>query len=65
MSSQLECVSKMQRALVILFCLLLALPSGAQAKGFVFTDSTGKKLTLSDYKGKWVLINFWATWCPP
>lgn len=55
----------MQRALVILFCLLLAFPFGAQAKGFVFTDSTGKKLTLSDYKGKWVLINFWATWCPP
>lgn len=55
----------MQRAFVILFCLLLALPSATQAKGFVFTDSTGKKLTLSDYKGKWVLINFWATWCPP
>lgn len=55
----------MQRALASLFCLLLALPSGIQAKGFVFTDSTGKTLTLSDYRGKWVLINFWATWCPP
>jgi thiol-disulfide isomerase/thioredoxin len=56
----------MQRSLVILFCLLLPLASpGAQAKGFLFTDSTGKKLTLSDYRGKWVLINFWATWCPP
>jgi thiol-disulfide isomerase/thioredoxin len=49
----------------ILFCLLLSLSTSAQAKGFTFTDHTGKKLTLSDYKGKWVLINFWATWCPP
>ena len=56
----------MQRSLVILFCLLLPLASpGAQARGFIFTDSAGKKLTLSDYRGKWVLINFWATWCPP
>ncbi|WP_232297854.1 TlpA disulfide reductase family protein [Nitrosospira sp. NpAV] len=55
----------MQRTLIVIFCLLLSLPLGAEARGFVFTDSTGKKLTLSDYKGKWVLINFWATWCPP
>lgn len=55
----------MQRSLAILFCVLLALSPCVEAKGFVFTDSTGKKLTLSDYKGKWVLINFWATWCPP
>ena len=54
-----------QRALAVIFCLSLSLSSGAEARGFVFTDSTGKKLTLSDYKGKWVLINFWATWCPP
>ncbi len=26
---------------------------------------TGQKLNLSDLKGKIVLINFWATWCPP
>ena len=55
----------MRRVLAVLFCVLLSLSPGAQAKGFVFTDSTGKKLTLADYKGKWVLINFWATWCPP
>ncbi|MBN9123311.1 MAG: thioredoxin [Nitrosospira sp. 56-18] len=45
--------------------LLLLLSFGAQAQGFTFTDTSGKKLTLSAYKGKWVLINFWATWCPP
>ena len=39
--------------------------TGAQARGFTFMDTAGKKLTLSDFKGKWVLINFWATWCPP
>jgi thiol-disulfide isomerase/thioredoxin len=25
----------------------------------------GKVVNLSDYQGKWVLVNFWATWCPP
>lgn len=32
---------------------------------FVLKDTTGKKLQLSDYKGKWVIVNYWATWCPP
>ncbi len=44
---------------------MLLLPIGAQAGGFTFMDSNGKKLTLSDFKGRWVVINFWATWCPP
>src|SRR5687768_4192817 len=58
------CLEKMMRyCLAVLVCLSLS--SYAQAIGFTFTDHTGKKLTLSDYKGKWVLINFWATWCPP
>lgn len=26
---------------------------------------SGETLELSDYRGKWVFINFWATWCPP
>ncbi|MFA9423267.1 MAG: cytochrome c biogenesis protein CcdA [Sedimentibacter sp.] len=32
---------------------------------FVLTDQYGNTHTLSDYKGKVVFLNFWATWCPP
>jgi len=35
------------------------------APGFTLDDMDGKSHSLSDYRGKWVLINFWATWCPP
>ena len=36
-----------------------------QAPDFELTDSNGRKAKLSDYKGKVVLLNFWATWCGP
>lgn len=39
--------------------------SVATAEGFNFKDTKGKVHRLDDYKGKWVLVNFWATWCPP
>jgi thiol-disulfide isomerase/thioredoxin len=45
------------------FLALMAL--GAQAADFKVTDTQGKTHTLSGYKGKWVLVNYWATWCPP
>lgn len=45
------------------FLALMAL--GAQAADFKVTDTNGKTHTLSGYKGKWVLVNYWATWCPP
>ncbi len=35
------------------------------ANNFVLKDTAGNKQTLSDYKGKWVIVNYWATWCPP
>lgn len=35
------------------------------APDFAVTDNGGKEVRLSDYFGKPVLINFWATWCPP
>ncbi|MGC2854601.1 TlpA family protein disulfide reductase [Novispirillum sp. DQ9] len=33
--------------------------------GITFTDGAGKALTLKDFAGKTVVLNLWATWCPP
>jgi len=30
-----------------------------------FVDLSGKKVKVSDFRGKWVVVNYWATWCPP
>ncbi len=38
---------------------------GHDAPDFVLTDLQGKTLKLSDLRGKAVVLNFWATWCPP
>ena len=35
------------------------------APPFSLPDTNGKLVSLSDYKGKWVFVNFWATWCGP
>lgn len=32
---------------------------------FLLKDMAGVQHQLSQYKGKWVLVNYWATWCPP
>ena len=36
---------------------------GSIAPGFVLADYDGRAVRLSDYRGKTVLLNFWATWC--
>lgn len=38
---------------------------GSSAPEFTLQDLDGKQHRLSDYRGKVVLLNFWATWCPP
>ena len=38
---------------------------GKIAPGFTLKTPDGKTVSLSDYKGKAVLLNFWATWCAP
>ena len=35
------------------------------APGFSLPDLNGKPRTLESYRGQYVLLNFWATWCPP
>ncbi|HWE30139.1 MAG TPA: TlpA disulfide reductase family protein [Polyangia bacterium] len=42
-----------------------SLVAGAQASDFTLRDVDGKQVHLSDYGGKVVLIDFWATWCVP
>lgn len=56
---------KMAEAMTQLKKTLGALVLGAKFPDFEEKDLTGKPLSLSRYKGKVVLIDFWATWCPP
>jgi len=62
---------------LVTICLTLTACSSAQsaaplvtepsiiAPGFTLKTLDGKPLSLADYRGKWVLVNFWATWCVP
>jgi thiol-disulfide isomerase/thioredoxin len=50
---------------ILLAALAAFAPLAAGAEAFTLTDAAGKTHRLSDYRGKWVIVNFWATWCPP
>jgi thiol-disulfide isomerase/thioredoxin len=55
-------------ALFGLFFTLLLLNNPLHAAGavdFTLPDIDGKQQKLSDFRGKWVVVNYWATWCPP
>jgi thiol-disulfide isomerase/thioredoxin len=54
-------------AMGILFWLLpmVALGQASKPPPLQLRDINGRQFRLSDYKGKIILINFWATWCPP
>ncbi len=43
----------------------LPLEKGKPAPDFVLKDMDGQTTRLSDFRGRLVFLNFWATWCPP
>jgi len=50
---------------IAMVAALSAAPPAVAAEDFTLTDASGKSHRLADYRGKWVIVNFWATWCPP
>ena len=52
-------------ALCIVLVSQLAFAETGVSVNFALKDIAGIKHQLSNYKGKWVLVNYWATWCPP
>jgi len=67
----------MKKKIVLLFSLMFLItalgcgstmaqkPSYGKAEDFSLTDLNGKTFKLSDYSGKVIMVNFFATWCPP
>lgn len=50
---------------LLLLLVLMGTQPMVYAVDFTLNDVDGKQVSLSDYRGKWVVVNYWATWCPP
>ncbi|GKT12178.1 MAG: hypothetical protein ISEC1_P1153 [Thiomicrorhabdus sp.] len=61
--------SKFKTSLILLLVAFMGwsslVHSAPPKEDIIFIDLKGNETKLSDYKGKWVIVNLWATWCPP
>ena len=54
----------MNKFIICIFsALLLTLTMNARAVDYVLPDVDGQMQSLDQYKGKWLIVNYWATWC--
>jgi peroxiredoxin len=64
-SRSLRVLAVVGLAFVALWLSLRAPARSREAPGFVLPDLSGKVVRMDDLRGKVVLLNLWATWCPP
>jgi len=65
MKQKIKYITRLNALKFFLLACLLVTSSAVLAIDFSFKDHEGEAHKLSQYKGKWVVVNFWATWCPP
>jgi thiol-disulfide isomerase/thioredoxin len=51
--------------LLLVFTIQPLLAANNPLNDLDLKDLDGKVHKLSDYRGKWIVVNYWATWCPP
>ncbi|MDJ0832653.1 MAG: TlpA disulfide reductase family protein [Gammaproteobacteria bacterium] len=49
----------------VLMSILMAWSLASAAVDMPLKGLDGKESNLLDYRGKWLVVNYWATWCPP
>ena len=53
------------RVIVVVFAFLFSAAASAEPVQYSLPDLQGTSHSIADYRGKWVVVNYWATWCPP
>lgn len=56
-------MSRLSRSLQILPLLLIGLVAGCAQDAY--EDLAGNRGNFADFRGRWILVNYWAEWCPP
>lgn len=49
----------------LFLCVLMPVAGATELPAFDLPTPEGGRITLAEFRGQWVVVNFWATWCPP